>query len=130
MVMLQSLFTFIIGGLLYLLLELAWRGRSHLSMFITGGLCCMLLSALFLRYAPAWPLRFLLAGLVITAAEFLCGLAVNRRLGLGVWDYSARSRNLYGQVCLDFSLLWCLMALPISALGAYAAYLVNLVSPY
>ena len=128
MVMLQSLFTFIVGGLVYFLLELAWRGRSHRSMFITAGLCCMLRSALFLRYAPAWPLRLLLAGLVITAAEFLCGVAVNRRLG--VWDYSARPRNLYGQVCLDFSLLWSLMALPISALGAYAAYLVNLVSPY
>lgn len=113
-----------------MLLELAWRGRSHISMFITGGLCCMLLCTLFLRYAPAWPLRLLLSGLVITAAEFLCGCAVNRKLRLDVWDYSKRPRNLYGQICLDFSLLWCFMALPISALSAYTAYLMNLISPY
>ncbi len=126
--MLQSLFTLITGGLFYMLLELAWRGRSHLSMLLTGGFCCMLLSALFSRYAPAWPLRFLLAGLIITAAEFLCGYLVNLRLGLGVWDYSGRRSHLYGQVCLEFSLLWCLMAFPISALGAYAARLANLIS--
>lgn len=90
----------------------------------------MLLGDLFLRYAPAWPVRLLLSGLLITAAEFLCGYAVNLKLGLGVWDYTSRPRNLYGQICLDFSLLWCLMALPISALRAYTALLANLISPY
>lgn len=128
--MLQNLFTFLIGGAFYILLELAWRGRSHLSMFFTGGLCCMLLGALFSRYALPWPLRLLLSGLIITAAEFLCGCAVNLALGLGVWDYASRPRNLYGQICLEFSLLWCLMALPISALWAYTAYLANLISAY
>lgn len=128
--MLQSLFTFLIGGLLYVLLELSWRGRSHVSMFLTGGLCCMLLCSLFGRYAPAWPARLLLSGLVITALEFLCGCTVNLWMGLHVWDYSGRRHNLYGQVCLDFSLIWCLMALPISLLGVYTAYLANLISPY
>lgn len=113
-----------------MLLELSWRGRSHVSMFLAGGFCCMVLSALFSRYTLGWTWRLLLSGLVITAAEFLCGYAVNLKMGLGVWDYTGRRHNLYGQVCLDFSLLWCLMALPISALGAYVARLANLVSPF
>lgn len=27
------------GGLLYILMEVAWRGRSHWTMFALGGLC-------------------------------------------------------------------------------------------
>ena len=28
-----------VGGAVYVLLELAWRGRSHWTMFVLGGLC-------------------------------------------------------------------------------------------
>lgn len=28
-----------VGGLLYILLELLWRGQSHWSMFVLGGVC-------------------------------------------------------------------------------------------
>lgn len=113
-----------------MLLELCWRGRSHISMFFTGGFCCMVLAAIFARYAPAWPLRLLLSSLVITAAEFLCGYVVNLKMGLCVWDYSGCRHHLYGQVCLQYSLLWCFMALPISLLGAHVARMVNYVSPF
>lgn len=128
--MLQNLFTFITGGFFYVLLELIWRGRSHVSMFFTGGFCCMVLCALFSRYSLGWPARLLLSGLLITSAEFLCGYVVNLRLGLGVWDYSKRPHNLYGQICLGYSLLWCAMALPISALGAYVAHMANQASHF
>ena len=32
-------FLFDAGGVLYVLIELAWRGRSHWTMFVLGGLC-------------------------------------------------------------------------------------------
>ena len=32
-------FLFYAGGVLYVLIELAWRGRSHWTMFVLGGLC-------------------------------------------------------------------------------------------
>lgn len=32
-----------IGGLLYVLIELAFRGRSHWTMFLVGGLCFWLI---------------------------------------------------------------------------------------
>ena len=35
----KYLFLFDVGGLLYVLIELIWRGHSHWTMFILGGLC-------------------------------------------------------------------------------------------
>ena len=34
---------FSIGGLLYGLMEISWRGHSHISMFVAGGICFLLL---------------------------------------------------------------------------------------
>ena len=117
------LLTFFLGGTLYVLLELLWRGRSHVSMFCAGGLALLLLHGLFLRFALPLFAQCLLGGLVITAIEFVAGAIVNVRLKLNVWDYSKMPLNLYGQVCLPFSLLWCLLTLPISFLSGYLATL-------
>lgn len=117
------LLTFFLGGTLYVLLELLWRGRSHVSMFCAGGLALLLLHGLFLRFALPLFAQCLLGGLVITAIEFVAGAIVNVRLKLNVWDYSKMPLNLYGQVCLPFSLLWCLLTLPISFLSSYLATL-------
>ena len=38
---LATLFT--VGGLLYGLIEIAWRGHTHISMFVVGGLCFVLI---------------------------------------------------------------------------------------
>ena len=117
------LLTFFLGGTIYVLLELLWRGRSHVSMFCAGGLALLLLHGLFLRFALPLFAQCLVGGLVITAIEFVAGAIVNVRLKLNVWDYSKMPLNLYGQVCLPFSLLWCLLTLPISILSSYLATL-------
>ena len=110
------LLTFFLGGTIYVLLELLWRGRSHVSMFCAGGLALLLLHGLFLRFALPLFAQCLVGGLV-------AGAIVNVRLKLNVWDYSKMPLNLYGQVCLPFSLLWCLLTLPISFLSSYLATL-------
>lgn len=35
----RSLILFYIGGMVYILVELVWRGWSHPSMFVVGGFC-------------------------------------------------------------------------------------------
>ena len=117
------LLAFFLGGTIYVLLELLWRGRSHVSMFCAGGLALLLLHGLFLRFALPLFAQCLVGGLVITAIEFVAGAIVNVHLKLNVWDYSKMPLNLYGQVCLPFSLLWCLLTLPISFLSGYLATL-------
>jgi hypothetical protein len=33
----KHLLTFLTGGILYCILEMLWRGRTHISMFFDGG---------------------------------------------------------------------------------------------
>ena len=102
---------FLIGGLLYQMVEILWRGYTHPSMFIVGGLCFVLLGLLNeigpCRNAPLLVHMVLAAG-IVTAV----GLVLNVWLGLGVWDYSGLPGNFMGQVCIWFALLWLLLSLP------------------
>lgn len=107
---------FLIGGSSYVGLELLWRGRSHVSMFLAGGLCFLLLGQLG-RCKPrlSLPLRGAMGAMVITSVELLAGLLFNR--DYSVWDYRTLPLNFHGQVCLPFTLLW----FPLS-LGAMFLY--------
>ena len=107
---------FLLGGAVYVALEYLWRGRSHSSMFLAGGTCFLLLGKLD-RLRPRLPLwiRGLAGAGIITMVELLTGLLVNR--DYRVWDYRHLPANFYGQICLQFSLLW----IPVS-LGAMALY--------
>ena len=106
---------FLIGGLLYQMGEILWRGYTHPSMFIVGGLCFVLLGLLNeigpCRNAPLLVHMVLAAG-IVTAVELLAGLVLNVWMGLGVWDYSGLPGNFMGQVCIWFALLWLLLSLP------------------
>ena len=96
---------FYLGGMLYCALELLWRGWTHGSMFVLGGLCFLLIGRLGQTQPrlPGVP-RALLAAAVVTALELGCGLLVNRRYQ--VWDYRDLPLNFHGQICLPFTLLW------------------------
>lgn len=108
---------FLTGGYSYCLAEVLFRGYTHWSMFLLGGCCLSLLGALRRRLPQmSIRVRMVLGGAVITAAEFLCGVAVNLVFRLSVWDYSDIPGNLLGQVCPLFSLVWCLISLPAMAL--------------
>ena len=105
----QALF-FSLGGAGYVALELLWRGRSHISMFLTGGACFLLLGKLN-KTQPRLPLilRGLVGGGIITMLELLAGLLFNRNYA--VWDYRHLPLNYHGQICLPFFLLWTPLSL-------------------
>ncbi len=108
-----------IGGMLYVTLEHLWRGWSHPSMFLLGGLCFLLLGALNEHPATAGvPLLWqsILGAGIVTVLELVTGLIVNVALDLNVWDYSALPFNFMGQICLYFFLLW----IPVSTLAILA----------
>lgn len=96
-------------------LELAWRGWSHISMFLAGGTSFLLLG--WLNRAKKVPLlgRGALGALIITAVELTAGLIFNRNFE--VWDYRSVPMNFLGQICLPFTALW----VPIS-IGAMMLY--------
>ena len=82
---LKSAILAVIGGLIYILIELIWRGHSHISMFVLGGVC------------------FVAIGLINELFPWELGIIW---LGRGVWDYSDVPLNIMGQICLPFSLAW------------------------
>ena len=105
-----------VGGGIYVLIELAWRGRSHVSMFLLGGLCFWLIGRLDHGRTVPVGVQACLGAVVVTALELVTGLIVNRWLGLGVWDYSGLPMNFLGQICLYYFVLW----IPLSAAAVFA----------
>lgn len=88
-----------------MLLELLWRGWSHPSMFLAGGVCFLLLGQLE-EMEPKLPAfaRPVAGAMIITMVELAAGLLVNR--DYAVWDYRNRPGNFCGQICPLFSVLW------------------------
>ncbi len=99
------------GALCYPLIELAWRGYSHWTMALAGGIVMVILFSVS-RLPLALPLLWLIGALSITAIEFAVGCLVNRWLGWDVWDYSTLPLNLLGQICLPFTGVWFLLSIP------------------
>lgn len=98
----------LIGGCIYYAIEIAWRGHSHWTMAVLGGICFVLVGGIN-EYFP-WSMPLALQGVIgaaiITALEFVSGVVLNVWLGLGIWDYSTMPLNVMGQICLPFTLLW------------------------
>ena len=113
-----------IGGLIYVLIEFAFRGRSHWTMFIVGGLCFWLIGLInevIPWEMPLWK-QCIIGAVIVTAVEFLSGCIINLWLGWNVWDYSNMPLNFLGQVCLPFSLLWVLLSAVAILLDDYLRY--------
>lgn len=107
-----------IGAVGYCLLEILWRGHTHWSMGVTGGVCLVGLYAIHSRMQHrALALQALAGAALITAAEFGVGCVVNLLLGWNVWDYSGWRVHLLGQICLVFSVLWYVLSLGV--MGAF-----------
>ena len=107
----EYLLIYTIGGLIYGALELAWRGWTHWTMLLCGGLCFLLMYQISALGLPLVR-KCVLCAAAITTVEFLTGCLVNLRLGWGVWDYSAMPFNLLGQICPQFLLIWLGLSLP------------------
>ena len=112
MVLLEYLSIYVFGGIGYGSLEILWRGRTHWTMIVTGGVCSVLMYLIATRSRePLWK-KWIMSAAVISAAEFAVGCIVNLKLGWNVWDYSAMPLNLMGQICPRFSFVWLCLSIP------------------
>jgi len=111
---------FLCGAVGYGLLEILWRGYTHVSMLFAGGAAFVFVYTMTVSNI-GMPLiwRCFWGMLFITAIEFMIGLVVNVWLGLEVWDYSAVRGNLWGQICPVYSGLWFLLCMPLSYLSIW-----------
>ena len=101
----------VLGGLLYVGMELLFRGHSHWTMFLLGAVCFVAIGVIN-EFWPGMPLpaQMAVGALIVTAAELLTGLIVNIWLCWHIWDYSGMPGNVMGQICPAFSALWALLS--------------------
>lgn len=87
---LQPLFLISFGGMAYFNFEILFRGYSHISMIICGGLCFYTIGLLNegKNWHPSFLFQMILGSLIIITYEYLTGVIVNIYLNLHVWDYS------------------------------------------
>jgi uncharacterized membrane protein len=111
---------FIIGAIGYGFIETLFRGYTHWTMLITGGIVFVILYHVFTKNekAPLWH-KCLIGSLIITMIELAVGCIINLWLGWNVWDYSAYNFNFLGQICLLFTVLWFLLCIPVSYFTSY-----------
>ncbi len=103
---------FCLGAISYATVEVLYKGSTHVSMVVTGGLCGLILYGISRRMRAGLLLKALVGGLAITAVELVVGCTVNLWLGLDVWSYETEAFHLLGQICPRFSLAWILLSIP------------------
>ena len=112
------------GGSVDFLIEMAWRGHSHWTMAVLGGVCFVLIGDIN-EFIP-WNMPLILQGAIgsgiVTVLELVSGIILNLWLGLGIWDYSNMPFNLLGQICLPFTLLWVALSIVAVALDDWLRY--------
>ena len=90
---------FTAGGLGYGGLELLWRGRTHWSMLLCGGVCAVLIYLIAGRERTVLWRRWTLCAAAVTTVEYFTGVLVNLRLGWNIWNYADWPLNVLGQIC-------------------------------
>ena len=118
---LKYILLFFIGGYSYCGVELLFRGFSHISMLVAGGICFILIGLLkeVFSYKISIISQMVMSSFIITAVEFTIGLIVNVWLNLNVWDYSKLPYNLMGQICLLYTNIWFVLSLAAILLDDY-----------
>lgn len=122
--MFKPVILFVIGGLIYITIELLFRGYTHWTMFILGGLCFITIGAIneFINWKMSILLQMFIGAVIITVLEFCTGCIVNLWLDWGVWNYSNLPFNILGQICLWFSFTWYFISLVAIVLDDYLRY--------
>lgn len=120
----KALVLFLFGAVLYAMIEILWRGYTHWTMAVLGGVLFLILGGLnnWIPWEMPLALQIFIGTVVVTLAEFLSGLVLNVWLGLGIWDYSGIPGNIMGQICPQFSAAWAALSLVGIILDDYLRY--------
>ena len=111
-VLLKYLFLLCVGGSIYYLVEVLYRGYSHYTMFFVGGICFILIG--LLNEGMSWDLciekQVGLGLAAVLIVEFISGCILNLWLGLHIWDYSKLPFNIRANmptICITMDTISC-----------------------
>ena len=106
---------FFAGFFCYPRMEIWYRGTTHPSMALAGGVCAAAVYGINCALRRSCLIvRAGVSGFCITGIEFVFGVVCNLWLKWNVWSYSAFRFSLWGQICPTYCLLWCLLSVPLS----------------
>ncbi len=89
-------------------------------MLIAGGICFVIFSVISEKYKKRTCIcKASFCALSVTLVEFIFGIVFNLILKMNVWDYSKMPFNLFGQVCLLYTLLWGILGAACLPLADY-----------
>lgn len=117
----NSLIKLLFGGSIYFTLEILFRGYSHWSMFLLGGLCFLVCGLINSRLGnkASFPEKMVLCMIAITILELITGIVVNGIMSWQIWDYSDMPLQIFGQICVPFMILWYAISFPALLLNNY-----------
>ena len=123
----KYIFLWAIGGCLYYSFELLFRGCSHWTMFVLGGICFLFIyiQGKIVKWKDSVFIQVIRCIIFVTSMEFITGIIVNKWLDLNVWDYSRLPFQLFGQICLPFMIIFsglCVLGILISSQLAHWFY--------
>ncbi len=99
------------GAIGYAIIEILWRGRTHWSMMLAGGISFLGLSKISEKLKKSCLFVKAIAGCVfITTIEYIFGILFNIILKRKVWDYSKMPLNVSGQICALYSFFWFILS--------------------
>ena len=115
--------SFLMGGAIYALVEVVYKRKTHISMFIAGGIALCLINYICTNHLSKKNLfiKCLTGSAIISTIELITGIIVNDIMSLNVWDYSHLPMNIKGQICPLFSFLWFLITIP----ALYVSKIIN-----
>lgn len=98
---------FTVGSIGYGTIEVIWRGYTHWTMLVAGGICSVIFSRIadVFRYRSR-TLKASFCALSVTGVELIFGIIFNVILKKNIWDYSKMPMNFLGQICPLYTFLW------------------------
>lgn len=113
-----------IGGSIYSFIEIIYRGYTHWTMVLVGGLAFYLIGRIneHIEWDMSIYKQMLIGAAIVTILEFITGLIVNLIFRWNVWDYSNVPFNILGQICLPFFIIWFFLSFLAIVLDDYLRY--------
>lgn len=111
------------GGMVYMCLELLFRGRTDPIMAFCGGLCFICIGGInnFIPWEMSFIKQCFIGGfLIVTPIEYIFGILFNQ--DYHIWNYCSTPLNFQGQICLPFTLLWCIISIIAIVADDYLRY--------
>lgn len=102
---------YIFSGALYITIELFFRQRTDITMFLLAGICGLILAGLnnIYTYELDFSIQVILSTFCITLSEYIFGVIFNS--DYHIWDYRHLPFNINGYICLYFSLAWVIISI-------------------